>query len=180
MRQMILSTFIVLASLFAQVCTAQPASQSDVPAGGKGSSYPPFLVKNGNRQISLDSIKGKVTWMNFWFEECKPCMAEMDGIRESYEKYEKHPDFIFISLTWENKETIDRVRTKFPMPYPVFSVSDVEAERLNGMRGYPTNIVIGKDGRILYVGIGGKTEPAEARLDLMSKVLPVIEQALKE
>ncbi len=180
MRQMIINTIILLSFLFAQICTAQPGGQSDPPAVKKGSSYPPFVLKNGNKQISLDSIKGKVTWMNFWFEECKPCMAEMEGIREIYEKYGKHPDFVFLSLTWEYEEAISRVKSKFPMPYTVFSVSDNEADRLNGMRAYPTNIVIGKDGRILYVGTGGKTVPAEARLDLINKIVPVIEEGLNK
>jgi thiol-disulfide isomerase/thioredoxin len=180
MRHIRITTIFFLSFLFFQICSAQLTNQSDLRAGKKGSSYPPFVLKNDNSQISLDSIKGKVTWMNFWFEACKPCMAEMEGIREIYEKYEKHPDFVFLSLTWENKETIDRVRTKFPMPYYAFSVSDTEAERLNGMRGYPTNIIIGKDGTILYVGIGGKTVPAEARLDLMNKIVPVIEEGLNK
>jgi thiol-disulfide isomerase/thioredoxin len=178
MRQTIISTIIILSLIIPQICTAQLESQSELRAGKKGSMYPPFVVKNESKKVSLDSIKGKVTWMNFWFEECKPCMAEMGGIQEIYEKYRKHPDFVFLSLTWEDEEAIGRVRSKFSMPYPVFSVSDTEAERLNGTRGYPTNIVIGKDGRIIYVEAGGKTVPAEARLELMDLIVPVIEEAL--
>jgi len=180
MRQLMINTVIILASVFAQICAAQPVSQSDLRTGKKGSSYPPFVLNNGTRKISSDSIQGKVIWMNFWFEACKPCMAEMKAIYEINERFKNEPDFLFLSITMEKEETINRVRRKLPLSYAVFTVSNAEAERLIGGRGYPTNIIIGKDGRIMYIETGGRIEPAAARDDLINNVVPIIKKALKK
>lgn len=49
---------------------------------------PPFSVTdiNGN-EYSLESLKGKIIVLNFWFVECKPCVQEMPELNELVEIY---------------------------------------------------------------------------------------------
>src|SRR3546814_2051895 len=42
-----------------------------------------FKDKSGNI-ISLNSLKGKVVFINFWATWCPPCIAEMPSIQELY------------------------------------------------------------------------------------------------
>jgi hypothetical protein len=41
---------------------------------------------NGN-EYSLNSLKGKIIVMNFWFVECKPCAMEMPELNELVKNY---------------------------------------------------------------------------------------------
>lgn len=159
---------------------AQAAPDTLAVAGNNGSLYPGFVLHNGLGTLRSTDLRGKVIWINFWFEACKPCMAEMGAIDEIFREYRDHPDFVVLSLTWEDKEAIQRVQAKFPMTYPVYSLSEAHCERLSGGRPYPTNVVVDKQGIIRYIGSGGKTVPEEARADIRARILPLIDEALKQ
>jgi peroxiredoxin len=148
-------------------------------AGKKGTPYPGFRLRNAEGELSSSQLRGKVIWINFWFEACKPCMAEMGAIDEIVRELRGREDFVMLSLTWDDLQAIQRVKEKYPMPYPIYSVSEETCARLNGGRGYPTNVVIDKRNLIRYIGVGGKTNPEQAREDIRMRILPVITEALQ-
>ncbi|MGV3589796.1 MAG: redoxin family protein [Adhaeribacter sp.] len=50
-------------------------------------------------QTSLESLKGKVIFMNFWATWCPPCIAEMPNIQSLYEKVKSDKiAFVMVSL----------------------------------------------------------------------------------
>jgi thiol-disulfide isomerase/thioredoxin len=151
---------LVAGLLLATAGHTQTADAQGAPAAvKKGSRYPSFNIGYEGKALNSDNLRGKIIWINFWFEACRPCIAEMPAIQEIVEKYAADPDFVFLSMTWENKAAINRVKVKLPMSYPVVSISDEEAERLNGGLGYPTNIIIDREGKVIFVAVGGKTDP---------------------
>ena len=164
-------------------CCIQAAGQ-DVPdtlavAGKKGTMYPTFHLRNAEGEVHSSQMRGKVLWINFWFEACKPCMAEMGAIDEIVRELGSRNDFVMLSITWDDIQAIQRVQAKFPMSYPIYSIPEETCERLNGGRGYPTNIVVDKRGLIRYIEVGGQTDPTKAREDIRQHILPVIKEALQ-
>jgi thiol-disulfide isomerase/thioredoxin len=175
----VLMTLVLECMLCSIEAAAQELPDTLSVAGKKGTSYPGFRLRNGEGELTSDQLRGKVIWINFWFEACKPCMAEMGAIDDVVRSLRNREDFVMLSLTWDDQQAIRRVREKFPMPYPVYSVSEETCARLNGGRGYPTNVVIDKQGLIRYIAVGGKTDPDQAREDIRQQILPVITEALQ-
>lgn len=142
-----------------------------------GNSFPNFVASNKDGKINNESLKGKVVLINFWFEGCSPCIAEFPALNELAEKLSSNKDFRFISFTWNNPETVQRVIKQYHLRFPVFSVKDDECMRLNQGCGYPTSILLDKQGKIKYLVAGGIT-PGKPRDFVMKTLLPAIEKEL--
>src|SRR4029079_10181332 len=120
-----------------------------------GKAYPEFKITNEKRTVDNQTMRGKVVLINFWFEGCHPCMAEMEALNNVFKKMESNKDFVFISLTYDNQETIKRVKKKYDLKFEVFPVSNKECERLNFSCGFPTSIILDKSGIVKYRHSGG-------------------------
>jgi len=143
-----------------------------------GHPYLPFTLTSGNKVIDNQSLDGKVVFINFWFEGCHPCMAEMDALNEVFKRLRDRKDFVFISVTWDNDEAIKRVKEKYSLLFDIFPVSRDECDRLNFQCGYPTSIILDKTGKVKYKHSGGSSKTEAAREYVMQVVLPQIKSLL--
>lgn len=130
--------------------TPSPLNSSDII----GKQVPDFIMTdlNGN-EISSKNTKGKVVVLNFWFVSCKPCIAEIPELNEVYETYKNNSEVVFASITFDKKEKVDAFLEKYALQYPVVSDA-LEICKLFKISGYPTNIVIDKNGNF-YDSISG-------------------------
>ena len=124
--------------------------------------YFKFSILHNGQVLNNETLAGKVVFINFWFKSCPPCMAEMKGLNELYDKFKGNPDFEFLSLTFENEEAINTIKTKYGIEYNVFTQSGEECNRLNNGNGYPTNIILNKQGLVELIKVGGTTDENEA------------------
>jgi thiol-disulfide isomerase/thioredoxin len=108
--------------------------------------------------FTQDSLKNKVTFINFWFEHCAPCVAEFDALNSLYNKYRNNPGFQFISITYEKNQDIKRIAKKYHMDYPVISVESDKIYQLIYNLGFPTNIIVDQSGKISFMISGGSLE----------------------
>jgi thiol-disulfide isomerase/thioredoxin len=143
-----------------------------------GKPFPSFTVRSGGNTLSNKLFKGKTVLINFWFEGCHPCMAEMEALGELQERLKDNKDFLFISFTWDNPEAIKRVKEKYGIAFPVIETTDEECHKLNFGNGYPTNIIVDKTGKIKYLHSGGSTNKTEAREFIMTTLLSAIKSDL--
>jgi cytochrome c biogenesis protein CcmG, thiol:disulfide interchange protein DsbE len=141
-----------------------------------GKPFPTFVAANEQGKINNDSLKGKVVLINFWFEGCHPCLEEFGALNELAEKLKGNKDFEFISFTWDNAETIKRVKEKYQLQFKVFYSK--ECSRLNLKFGYPTTIILDRQGIIKYLVCGGSLDPEKAREFVMTTLLPKVQQEL--
>ena len=94
----------------------------------KGYRNPELMFKNFSATTyngipyTTDSLKGKTTFVNFWYEGCLPCLAEFDALNDLYDLYKNNPLFQFLSFTSESKENALRVADKFKLKYPVICI----------------------------------------------------------
>jgi thiol-disulfide isomerase/thioredoxin len=108
--------------------------------------------------FTQDSLKNKVTFINFWFEHCAPCIAEFDALNNLYNKYRNNPAFQFISVTYEKNEDIKRIARKYNMDYPVISMESDKIYQLIFNLGFPTSIIVDQSGKISFIISGGFVE----------------------
>src|SRR5262249_6794420 len=112
-------------------------------------------VATDGHVYTTDSLKGKVTLINFWFEHCEPCIAEFDVLNNLYNKYKNIPGFQFLSITFENNEGIARVAKKHHITYPVLHMEREKIYELIFMQGFPTSIITDQSGKISFIKSGG-------------------------
>lgn len=121
---------------------------------------PDFTAKDLNGIIySGNSVRnGKVTFISFWFVSCTPCIAEIPNLNLLYQMTKDNPDVQFFSITWEKEAQAKEAVEKYNIQYPVLLTSDIDASTLTFGRGYPTNMVLDKNGKIRSILSGGSRD----------------------
>lgn len=173
--------FVVLVLLCTN-CRAQISMDSLFNLKALESIGKPFPVFCGNfegKEISNDQLKNKIVFINFWFEACPPCIAELPALNALYKKFRLDSNFVFLSFTYESADRIKVLKKKYAIDYVVASVSTQECYRLNQNNGFPTTIILDGNQKIIYLFTGGERSNKEATDYIKSHEIPAIESALK-
>jgi thiol-disulfide isomerase/thioredoxin len=112
-------------------------------------------------QIDLAHLYGKqAVYLKFWATWCVPCRQQMPHFEHTYET--AGPDLAVIAINVGFNDSLDAVRDyqrKLGITMPIV-IDDGHAAAAFNLRVTPQHIVIGRDGRIQYVG-----HLADAHLD---------------
>jgi thiol-disulfide isomerase/thioredoxin len=111
---------------------------------------------DGN-DISLSAYKGRVVLVNFWATWCEPCRIEIPWLIEMQQKYGPK-GFVIVGIALDEegksvvapfvaKERFDVNDQKLPMSYKILIGNDDAADKFGGLFGYPTSILISRDGK---------------------------------
>jgi len=144
-----------------------------------GVKAPDFTAKTvDGKNIRLTDLKGKVVVLNFWFIACAPCHAEAPALKKIAAQFSKD-DVVFISIA---RETEDDLK-KYLADNTFFStnIADKSSDINKGIYhvfGFPTTLVIDKQGKIKYYTLGGSTSEAGSEKDLNAKLVPAISAAI--
>lgn len=118
--------------------------------------------------LSLDSLKGKVVLIDFFYKACYPCMKAIPAMISLNEKYENQ-GLVVIGIDPEdnninNEEFVSWIKKK-GIKYRVARV-ERNGEIINNynVNTYPTLYIIGKDGEIKY-GEMGYNKDSENNID---------------
>ena len=151
-------------------------------------SYKDFIQKKENLILNKDYITfkidtlsnsdflNKVTIINFWFQSCAPCIAEMEGLNKLYEKNKNNKNFQFISFCTDNLETINMNLKKYSIEYSVTAIDKRKAYELNYNSGFPSTFIINSEGKVIYFSLGGPVEVKKAT----EKVMSIYDQKINE
>ena len=105
--------------------------------------------------INLNSNRGKVIMLNFWFVGCAPCMGEISDINGIY-KSVKDSNFVLLSLARNSISELNKFqKSKYErIEYPIIANCN-EIARSYYVSGYPTTIFIDKKGivRLTFSGV---------------------------
>lgn len=112
-------------------------------------------------EVTLSSLKGKVVFLNFWGEWCPYCRAEMPAMQELHEKLEGK-DFAILGVNYGDEENVAEAYMK-DNNFTFQSVRDITGTVVQGygIEGFPTTMLIGKDGNL----IGAKVGPIPEKVD---------------
>ncbi len=100
-----------------------------------------------------EKFKGKVIYIDIWGTWCSPCLSAINEIQPIKKDYSENVAFVYLAdetspkNTWEEKiKSIEGEHMR---------LSQSQAQDLKNkfaLRGYPSYIVIGKDGSIVFSG----------------------------
>jgi peroxiredoxin len=144
-----------------------------------GIKAPDFTAKTvDGKNIRLSELKGKVVVLNFWFIACPPCHAEAPALKKIAAQFGKD-DVVFISIARETEGDLK----KYLADNAFFSTNI--ADKASGINkgiyhvfGFPTTLVIDKQGKIRYYTLGGSTSEAQSEKELNARLVPAINEAL--
>ncbi len=164
---------IVVGAHFADKATRLPktAAGAKVPGTGAGTPAPDLTLKDLNgKDVSLAQLKGKVVLVNFWATWCEPCRVEIPWLIEMQQKYGAQ-GFTVLGVAMDDegksvvapfveKERFEVNGAKSQMNYPIVLGNDAAADKFGGLLGYPTSVLISRDGKQIkrITGIISKDE----------------------
>ncbi|MGB7972303.1 MAG: TlpA disulfide reductase family protein [Candidatus Deferrimicrobiaceae bacterium] len=122
----------------------------------KGSVAPAFSLRDVNGNIVLSShFLGKPTVINFFATWCPPCVEEIPGFVDVYNKYKDRGfELVGISFDTDPREKLPAFVKTHRIEYRIL-LGDLDTARAYGGVSYlPTTIFIGKDGRIRNIHVG--------------------------
>jgi peroxiredoxin len=119
---------------------------------------------------TLAGLRGKVVVLDCWFTSCAGCIIEKSSLNKLVDSFHGDTNVVFLSIATNDEKSLryylEHTESKFKI---VPDGSDI-CEKI-GVTGYPTHIIIGKDGKTLGFEMGGNEHQDE-------QMRPKIEQAL--
>lgn len=144
---------------------AETTGQQRAEDAGKdlvGSAAPRLVLRTVDGDtIDLGALYGrKAVYLKFWATWCAPCREQMPHFEKTYEAAGADLAVIAVNAAFDDSVVqINKYRHSLGIRMPIV-MDDGRLGAAFNLRVTPQHIVIGRDGRILYVG-----HLADARLD---------------
>ncbi len=154
-------TAVVVFALFANGATRIPSARAaKTNQENKPTASPDFTLRDlEDHDVSLSQFKGKVVLVNFWATWCGPCKIEIPWLVELQDKYAAR-GFTVLGVAMDEegksavapfvrKERFNVGGTSQSMNYPIVLGNDATADKFGGLIGFPTSVLISKDGCVV-------------------------------
>src|SRR4029077_3250261 len=145
------------AALWGRALAAAPTGQERAEAAGRGlvgSPAPGLVVRTiDGESIDLGALYGKqAVYLKFWATWCGPCRAQMPHFKHAYETAGDGLAVIGVDVGFNDsladvRAAIGELGLKTPTV-----IDDGPLAAAFNLRVTPQHVVIGRDGRIAYVG----------------------------
>ena len=153
---------IVVGAHYADKATRLPktaaASLTTTESKDEAKPEPDLTLKDiDGKDVSLESLKGKVVLVNFWATWCEPCKIEIPELIELQQEYGPK-GFTVLGIAMDDegrsavapfvqKEKFDTDAGKSTMNYPIVIGNDAAGDKFGGLLGYPTSVLLSRDGK---------------------------------
>jgi len=128
--------------------------------GKEARALPPDTKDLDGRPLSLAELKGQVVLLDFWATWCGPCVKELPALLDAYERFHaKGFEIVGVSIDGLNSEA--RVREFLAAQgVPWRTIYDPSGrnpvQQTYGVSGIPHTVLVGRDGRVVKIGLRGK------------------------
>lgn len=126
-----------------------------VHAAQIGAAAPAFhLTDLQGNPVSLESMQGKVIFLDFWAPWCAPCREELPVLDTLYKKY-KNEGFQVLAISLDASEaSILKYLLKTPLTFPVMIDKKSDVADAYGFSGLPAGFLIDKHKIIRHRYVG--------------------------
>ncbi|RZL49174.1 MAG: TlpA family protein disulfide reductase [Variovorax sp.] len=126
-----------------------------VSTGATAAPPSTFVLLDGSSRTT-DSLKGKVTLVNFWATSCVTCVAEMPKVIATYAKYQARGyDTLAVAMSYDPPSYVVNFAETRKLPFKVaIDNTGVVAKAWGDVTLTPTTYLVNKRGQIVkrYVG----------------------------
>ena len=129
---------------------------SSAMALDKGSNAPAFDLKGVEGNINLAKYQGKLVYLDFWASWCGPCRQSFPWMNELQSRYGAQGlQIIGVNLDQKNEDARQFLATT-PARFLVAFDPAGATPRSYGVKGMPSSVLIGPDGKIIFEHAGFK------------------------
>jgi thiol-disulfide isomerase/thioredoxin len=111
-------------------------------------NYSMKLIDSEGREFDMESLRGKVIFLNIWASWCPPCLAEMPGINNLYNQMDKNKvAFIMLSVDDDFAKAL-KLRKKKGYDFEIYQAPAV-LPRLYYSQSIPTTYIVNSQGELV-------------------------------
>jgi cytochrome c biogenesis protein CcmG/thiol:disulfide interchange protein DsbE len=163
----------LLASSLLLLFLALPAfARPTPPTGAMGGTAPTFSLPGQSGTVSLDSLRGRVVYVDFWASWCDPCRRSFPWLNALRGRYaDRGLTIVAINLD-KDRRAADVFLEKFPASFMIAydpAGKTAEAYRVSAM---PSSFLIGPTGELLASSAGFDPRKTGALEALIQEACP--------
>ena len=115
---------------------------------------PSFTLPAAQGNISLDSLRGHVVYLDFWASWCDPCRKSFPWMEQLQKKYADQ-GLVVVAVNLDSKhEAATKFLTAHPVSFTVVFDPAATVPPLYNVKAMPSTFIIDKDGTIAVSHIG--------------------------
>ena len=108
--------------------------------------------------VSLEDLRGKLVWLNFWATWCPPCQAETPVLRDLDEQYrDQGLEIIGVAVQETSPDNVQEYAERYELGFRIAFDASADIFDLYRVFALPTQVFVGPDGRVLRVVNGPMT-----------------------
>lgn len=123
-----------------------------------GQAAPDFDLPGASGSVKLSDYKGKVVYVDFWASWCGPCKQSFPWMNDMQTRYSsKGLNLVAVNVDQkpdEAKAFLNDNTAKFTVAYDQAG----KTPKAYAIKGMPTSVLIGADGKVLMVHSGFKDD----------------------
>jgi len=145
---------------------------SFVQAAAVGAPAPAFALPDAaGKSVSLESLRGQVVYVDFWASWCGPCRQSFPWMNAMQAKYAgKGLQIVGVNLD-AHRSDADKFLAEVPANFSVAFDAQGETPKRYAIKGMPTSVLIGPDGRVIQMHSGFREEDRKALEDAIAGAL---------
>jgi thiol-disulfide isomerase/thioredoxin len=123
-----------------------------------GAAAPEFSLPGLLANVDLAEFKGKTVYLDFWASWCGPCKQSFPWMNDMQTRYsDKGLRVVAINVDQRNADARSFLK-ETPANFTVVFDPAGQTPKTYAIRGMPTSVLIGPDGKVLSVHNGFKEE----------------------
>lgn len=125
-----------------------------------GQMAPDFSLEGASTKVRLSDYRGKTVYLDFWASWCGPCKQSMPWMNDMQKRYGAK-GFQVVGVNVDQKqEDAKAFLAQTPAAFTIAFDSSGTTPKAFGIKGMPTSMLIGPDGKVLRIHQGFKPENA--------------------
>ncbi len=143
-----------------------------VQAVEPGQQAPAIDLPGPAASVSLDQLKGKLVYVDFWASWCGPCRQSFPWMNDMQAKY--GPQGLQVVGVNLDDKTEDATRFLAQVPARFVTAFDPKGDtaRRYQLKGMPSSVLIAPDGKVIQVHVGFRADQREALEQAIVAALP--------
>jgi thiol-disulfide isomerase/thioredoxin len=121
-----------------------------------GTLAPDIKLAGAQGPVNLAALKGKVVYLDFWASWCGPCRQSFPWMNEMQAKYAAKGLQIVAVNVDAKREDADKFLAEVPAAFGVAFDAQGDTPKRYAIKGMPTSLLIGPDGKVISVHAGFK------------------------
>ncbi len=127
-----------------------------------GTPAPAFTLSGPDGPVKLDQYRGKLVYVDFWASWCGPCRQSFPWMNEMQARYGSQGlQIVGINVDAKSDDARNFLSTT-PARFAIAFDPSGATPRAYGVKGMPSSVLIGPDGKVLYEHSGFRAADREA------------------